>query len=434
MTTVDEIDVIDEIEIEDADEFPLAGDEKQALERCEAVIARGAQTFIEVGDALAEIRSSKLYRMQFATFEDYCRDKWGIGGPRARQLIGAAGVAHEIESVTNVTLSNEGQARAVAKAPPSDRPEVLNRAVKIAGDRPLAAKHITQAAAELSAPDLPPEFAIVQRRYERHGYALASAWDGAVQRFVVRKDGGTGVVLAWDAVLSRLERLEGESVQPPTLTVNGVPRPGPMHGLAPNPFLKGLSSPPPPPAPDPATELEIKRLCAISGSRYLGIPTDLPYPTETRYRIALANHAGGGDYLADEALERLRAACTATENPPPPLPDPAPADNAAAWQYQEAQDASLLSTAQANIGIGNIGDARRLLNQVSDRSAYARDQLLDTLPAPPAAGRRITLELSPHDCAALLKESRFFANSKLTKQLPTIGQTLVLLVEAIKQP
>lgn len=430
---IDEIDILDEIEIEDADEFPLAGDEKQALERCEAVIARGAQTFVEVGDALAEIRSSKLYRMQFATFEDYCRDKWAIGGSRARQLIGAAGVAHEIESVTNVTLSNEGQARAIAKVAPADRQKVITQAGKQTNGKPTA-KHIAEAAAELSAPDLPPEFAIVQRRYATHGHTLSSAWDGVTQRFVVRKDGGTGAVLVWDAVLSRLERLEGESVQPPTLTVNGVPRPGPMHGLAPNPFLKGLSSPPPPPtAPDPAIELEIKRLCAISGSRYLGTPTDLPYPTETRYRIALANHAGGGDYLADEALERLRAACTATENPPP-APDPAPADNAAAWQYQEAEDASLLSTAQANIGIGNIGDARRLLGQVSDRSSYARDRLLATLPAPPAAGRRITLELSPHDCAALLKESRFFANSKLTKQLPTIGQTLVLLVEAIKQP
>jgi hypothetical protein len=186
MSTAIDIELPDEIEIEDADEFPLASDEKAALERCEAVIARGVQTFIQVGDALAEIRNGKLYRMQFATFEDYCREKWGIGGSRARQLIGAANVAHEIESVTTVTLSNEAQARAVAKAAPADRPEVLVRAVEIAGDDPLTAKHITQAAAEISAPT--PDLADILLRLDAHGYAKIGTHQKGITTFYSFRD------------------------------------------------------------------------------------------------------------------------------------------------------------------------------------------------------------------------------------------------------
>lgn len=198
------------IEIEDMDEFPLASDEKQSLARCEAIIARGVQTFVEVGEALTEIRDGKLYRMQYQTFDAYCKERWGIGSSRARQLIGASAVARQVETVTNVTLPNEGQARAIAKAAPSDRPAVLNRADQIADGEKRTAKHIEQAAAEIAQPDLPPEFAVIQRRYETHDHVLSPTWDGVTRRYVVRKQGGTGVVMLWPDVLSKLERLEDQ--------------------------------------------------------------------------------------------------------------------------------------------------------------------------------------------------------------------------------
>ena len=47
------------------------------LAECEAVIERGQQTFIEVGQALMEIRDSRLYRETHATFEAYCNERWG---------------------------------------------------------------------------------------------------------------------------------------------------------------------------------------------------------------------------------------------------------------------------------------------------------------------------------------------------------------------
>jgi hypothetical protein len=65
----------------------------------ECVINRGLQTFIEVGDALMEIRDQKLYRFGHDTFEAYCMDKWGWTRRRANQLIGAAAVAHNLEKM-----------------------------------------------------------------------------------------------------------------------------------------------------------------------------------------------------------------------------------------------------------------------------------------------------------------------------------------------
>lgn len=90
------------------------------LTELESVIERGQQTFIEVGVALAEIRDSKLYRERFATFEDYCKDRWGWNASRSRQLIGAAEAVASMQSVTVVTQSElpsvqtERQARELA--------------------------------------------------------------------------------------------------------------------------------------------------------------------------------------------------------------------------------------------------------------------------------------------------------------------------------
>lgn len=69
----------------------------------------------------------------------------------------------------------------------------------------------TAAVAETTAPDLPIEFAVIQRRYEQHDHTLSVAWDGTTQRFVVRKNGGTGAVMLWPAVLDRLERLDDQA-------------------------------------------------------------------------------------------------------------------------------------------------------------------------------------------------------------------------------
>jgi hypothetical protein len=54
----------------------LTSTERRDLERAERKIAAGLKAFLEVGLALKEIRDKRLYRQEYANFEQYCT----IGG------------------------------------------------------------------------------------------------------------------------------------------------------------------------------------------------------------------------------------------------------------------------------------------------------------------------------------------------------------------
>ena len=74
----------------------LSGDDTR-LKELEEVIRRGLSKFLEVGEALLEIRNSKLYRQAgHATFEFYCHKRWGMSRFYAHRLIDSA------EVVTNL--------------------------------------------------------------------------------------------------------------------------------------------------------------------------------------------------------------------------------------------------------------------------------------------------------------------------------------------
>ncbi len=115
----------------------LAALSKKELARksqLETAIERGQAAFVEVGQALAEIQSSKLYRDDFPTFEAYCRAKWGFEKSAAYQLVSAAIVAEELSAAgeNSPQLRNEAQARELAKAPAGTRAKVLAEALEIA--------------------------------------------------------------------------------------------------------------------------------------------------------------------------------------------------------------------------------------------------------------------------------------------------------------
>lgn len=123
----------------------LTVEEVAALAAQEAVIARGLQTFYEVGNALATIRDARLYRADYATFEAYCQDRWGLKQSRAYQFIDAAGVINNLRSSTIVELpQNEAQARPLTHLPPDDQSRVWQLAVETRGDGPMTAAHVAQ--------------------------------------------------------------------------------------------------------------------------------------------------------------------------------------------------------------------------------------------------------------------------------------------------
>jgi hypothetical protein len=133
----------------------LTADEADQLAQCEAVIARGLKTFIEVGGALLDVRDNNLHRADFPTFEAYCSDRWGISRTRAYELMGAANVVSAIADKIEVAPpSNEAQARELAKLPEADRADVWTKAHEATDGKPTAAA--VRAAANPQTTDGPP--------------------------------------------------------------------------------------------------------------------------------------------------------------------------------------------------------------------------------------------------------------------------------------
>lgn len=132
----------------------LALAESTRLAELESTIDAGLRTFVDVGNALLEIRDSRLYRQTFGTFEDYCRERWGFNSSRARQLIGAAETVRNLESVTTVTLfpATESQARPLTRLEPEQQREAWQRAVETAPNGKVTAAHVQATVDEYRAP------------------------------------------------------------------------------------------------------------------------------------------------------------------------------------------------------------------------------------------------------------------------------------------
>ena len=94
--------------------------ESKRLAELEKVIARGKQTFVDVGFALAEIRDLRLYKREYSSFQEYCREKWGWTKQHAYRLIEAAPVAKGNTCVTNLRQASE-----LAKVDPEQRAGVV---------------------------------------------------------------------------------------------------------------------------------------------------------------------------------------------------------------------------------------------------------------------------------------------------------------------
>lgn len=103
----------------------LTTTERGALERNEAIIRDGVKTFVQVGNALSEIRDDKLYRAKFDTFEDYCKVRWGMSRIHAHRMMESAEVM-ELLPIGNKPTT-ESQARELV--PLKDKPDLLRSVV-----------------------------------------------------------------------------------------------------------------------------------------------------------------------------------------------------------------------------------------------------------------------------------------------------------------
>jgi hypothetical protein len=109
----------------------LIPNEQTRFAELELVIDRGLRTFIEVGDALREIRDSRLYRETGGTFEEYVKARWGWSRRRAYQLIAGADVAGNVNPGSHAT---EKAFRPLVGLPPEEQREAWESAVDSAPD------------------------------------------------------------------------------------------------------------------------------------------------------------------------------------------------------------------------------------------------------------------------------------------------------------
>jgi hypothetical protein len=126
-------------------------EESKRLIALEGVIQTSLGTFMEVGNALAEIRDRRLYRIEHQTFEDYCREKWGMNRAYANHLVRASDAVKSLPPEMATIVATESQARELAKVEPEHREQVVAAAVEATGGK-ITAAAIKEAAKVIEAP------------------------------------------------------------------------------------------------------------------------------------------------------------------------------------------------------------------------------------------------------------------------------------------
>lgn len=166
------------------------------LAELEVVIEGGIQSFVAVGEALLEVRDSRLYRTGYETFEAYCKGRWQFTDRRARQLMEATEAVKALPTGTVVPV-NEAQARELAPVVTDLGPEAAAEVMAEASrDGPATAKTIREAARPRLEPadpilvaraatapvtdyieQMPPELAAEEREFR-----LRARWSTLIHR------------------------------------------------------------------------------------------------------------------------------------------------------------------------------------------------------------------------------------------------------------
>lgn len=104
------------------------------LSELESIVERGLASFIEVGNALIEIRDAKMYGSEYETFEDYCNHRFDMSRSRAYQLIEATKTVSNLSTIVDTASLpvSESHVRALqnASSDPKEQARILKKAAK----------------------------------------------------------------------------------------------------------------------------------------------------------------------------------------------------------------------------------------------------------------------------------------------------------------
>jgi len=187
----------------------LSPRESTRLEKCEAVIEKGLQTFVEVGNALLEIRDSRLYRLGFDTFEDYCRERWQMSKRHANRLIESAEIVQNLGPIGPVPDS-ESVARPLTSLKLDQQRGAWEEAVKNAPNGKPTARDVRAAVDRLKFPsksDDPPKVNFWSRIPENSDADdVQPASDEASQQKILEADLRKAALPLFEPLIAIIER------------------------------------------------------------------------------------------------------------------------------------------------------------------------------------------------------------------------------------
>ena len=181
---------------------PLNPEERALLKEHETTIKKGLQQFHDVGMAFADIRDRRLYR-EHGTFDEYCKDVWGVSRGKAYRYMAAAKCVQNLECrqlATNENLAipaTESQVRKMAMLDPDQQVEVAKKVAKKTS-KPTA-KDFDDEADSIDGEDKP-----MVKCYDIRAEAKASKPGD-----IANKDVVTNVVPVFDTKLVSLAELRG---------------------------------------------------------------------------------------------------------------------------------------------------------------------------------------------------------------------------------
>ncbi len=137
----------------------LSAVEAAELTECERAIARGMAEFQAVGESLEKVRDKKLYKAEFANFDDYCQERWGMTRRYADLLVESSAVVREVmddwgdprTNCSHILPQNEAQARALGKAPEGQRAGVWRAGVELSGGQAPSASRVSELVAKIKS-------------------------------------------------------------------------------------------------------------------------------------------------------------------------------------------------------------------------------------------------------------------------------------------
>jgi hypothetical protein len=121
---------------------------RRELEISVAKIRRGLKVFLEVGNELMRIRNLKLYRLEAATFEEFCQNRFGFAARYARRLIIASDIAGNLSGAGKgsnwppLLPANEAQYRPLGLLPPDQWTSAWEEVLQTAPEGVVTARHV----------------------------------------------------------------------------------------------------------------------------------------------------------------------------------------------------------------------------------------------------------------------------------------------------